>query len=93
MAGLIHNNEQVCGNGSPQRLTGDSDAPKKVVGRPPRQRTSDPDHKLPVLEVAMADEANTRIPRERQDDRYARAVPIGQVVHNILTDLAKKVGK
>lgn len=41
----------------------------------------------------MADKADTRIPRERQDGRYNRAVPIGHVVHNILSDLAKKVDK
>lgn len=74
-------------------LRGESPNPKTKTGHSPRQRKNGPDHKLSVLEAAMAKEANTRVPRERQGARYARAVPIGDVVHNILADLSRKVGK
>lgn len=93
MAELIHSNPQFHIITAPEGIAAEIRSYTKEVGRPPRQRTSDPDHKLPVTEVAMAEKANTRKLRERQADRYNRAVPIGEVVHNILTDLAKKVGK
>lgn len=91
--GLIHSIPQFCPLAAHDRLRDDSAHHKTKTGHPPRQRLNGPDHKLPEMEVAMADKANTRIPRERQDARYVRAVPIGEVVHNILVTLKKRVSK
>lgn len=53
-------------------------------------RTSGPDQKPSFEETGkMASKPNTRIPSEPQ--RYARAVPIGEVARKLLTDFAKQV--
>lgn len=91
--GLIHSNPQVCEQERHVLLRDDSARHKTKAGHSPRQRLNDPDHKLPFTEVAMADQANTPKPRERQDDRYERALPIGAVVHKLMRDFAKRVAE
>ena len=88
MDGLIHNNPRFHIITVPEGIAAGIRSLTKGVGRPPRQRTSDPDHKLSVQETAMADKPNTRIPSEPQ--RYARPVPIGEVARKLITDLSKK---
>lgn len=90
---LIHSNPQFhiisrCGVIAPE-----SHWSKTKTGHSPRQRTNGPDHKLPMMEVAMAEKANTPKPCERQDNLYARPMPIGEVAHNLIRNLEKRVVK
>ena len=89
----IHSNPQLCEDTPHVRLRRFSAGRKTKTGHPPRQRLNSPDHKLPVTEVAMAVKANTSIPAADQHARYRRAVPIGHVVHNILSRLSERVEK
>lgn len=93
MMGVIHSIRRFREMAAPDRLREESSGHKTKTGHSPRQRTNGPDHKLPAMEVAMADKANRPKPCDRQDGRYARPMPIGDVAHSLIRDLAKRVGK